>query len=72
MDAKVEIIFARGCTAVFGPRAMRWVPVREACSAIMRVEARVVGGLGAAGMVEARLEDIFNIVWWENERVGSG
>lgn len=37
---------------------MRCVPVREACSAIMRVEAREVGGLGARGRVEARLVDI--------------
>ena len=40
------------------PSVIRCVPVREACSAIMREDARDVGGLGGAGMVEARLEDI--------------
>jgi len=37
---------------------MRCVPVREACSAMIRDDAREVGGLGGAGMVEARLDDI--------------
>jgi len=66
MDAKVEISFVRGWMAVFAPRAIRWVPVREACSAIMRDEASVVGGLGGGGIMEARLDDMFGIfcgVW---------
>jgi len=58
MEAKVEMSLVRGWIAVFAPRAMRCVPVSEACSAIIRVEARVVGGFGAGGMVEARLDDI--------------
>jgi len=42
---------------------MRCAPVSEACSAIMREDARDVGGLSGAGMVEARLEDILAV--WE-------
>lgn len=58
--AKVELNLVRGCTMVLDPRAMRCVPVREALSAITRVDARDVGGLGAAGIVEALFEeDIF-------------
>ena len=37
---------------------MRCVPVRMAWSAITREEEREVGGLGAGGAMEARLEDI--------------
>lgn len=40
------------------PRVIRCVPVREACSAMVREDAREVGGLGGAGIVEARLDDI--------------
>jgi hypothetical protein len=43
------------------PRVMRCVPVREALSAITRVDAREVGGFGAAGIVEALLEDDISI-----------
>ena len=39
------------------PRVMRCVPVRDAFSAITSEEARLVGGLGPEGMVDARLED---------------
>ena len=39
------------------PSDMRCVPVREALSAITRLEAREVGGLGAAGIVDALFED---------------
>lgn len=52
----------RGWIAVLGPRAMRCVPVREAESAIMRVEERVVGGLGAGGAMEARLDAILKAI----------
>jgi hypothetical protein len=40
---------------------MRWVPVREAVSAIIRVGDNVVGGLGAGGAIDARLEDILRV-----------
>ena len=57
MGAKVELSLVRGWTMVLDPRVMRCVPVREALSAITSVDARDVGGLGAAGIVEALFED---------------
>jgi hypothetical protein len=62
MVAWAELNFARGWTTVLDPRVMRCVPVREACSAMIRDDARDVGGLGGAGMVEARLEDIVPVI----------
>lgn len=40
------------------PIAMRCVPIREACSAIVMVEESEVGGLGGGGIMDWRLEDI--------------
>lgn len=57
MGAKVELNLVRGWTMVLLPSVMRCVPVREALSAITRVDAREVGGFGAAGIVEALFED---------------
>jgi len=53
---------ARGWITVLGPRVMRCVPVKEAFSAITRVDATEVGGLGAEGIVGARLEDDIAVV----------
>ncbi len=44
------------------PSVIRCVPVREACSAIVREDARDVGGLGGVGIVDTRLEDILAIL----------
>lgn len=57
IGANVELILVRGWTMVLLPSDMRCVPVREALSAITRLEAREVGGLGAAGIVDALFED---------------
>lgn len=43
---------------VFAPRFMRQVPTREACSAMTREGESIVGGLGAGGIIEMRLEDL--------------
>lgn len=42
---------------MFPPNVIRCVPLSEAWSAMMSVGARDVGGLGTAGIVEARFED---------------
>ena len=57
IGAKVEISLARGCTMLLLPIVMRFVPVREALSANVRVDASNVGGLGTTGMVDDRFED---------------
>jgi hypothetical protein len=41
---------------------MRCVPVRDALSPITRVDARDVGGLGAAGIVDALFDDMLIIL----------
>ena len=53
----MELSLVRGWTMVLLPRVMRCVPVREALSAITRVDEREVGGLDAAGIVDALFED---------------
>jgi hypothetical protein len=57
IGAKVDVNLVRGWTMVLLPSVIRCVPVREALSAITRVDAREVGGLGAAGIVEALFEE---------------
>lgn len=60
--AYVEFNLLRGWITVFPPRVMRQVPVKDAWSAMIRVDAREVGGLGAVGIVEVRLEDDILVV----------
>jgi len=48
---------------------MRYVPVREACSAMTSEDARDVGGLGGSGIVEARFEEAIVPVWRETNCV---
>jgi hypothetical protein len=50
---------------------MRCVPVSEACSAMVREDAREVGGFGGAGIVEARLDDIVPVESGANCDCGS-
>jgi hypothetical protein len=61
IGAWAELNLARGWTTVLDPRVMGCVPVREACSAMVREDARDVGGLGGTGIVEARFEDMVPI-----------
>jgi len=59
IGACAEDNLVRGCITVLEPILMGCVPVRDAFSAITRLEEREVGGLGAGGIVEVRLlEDI--------------
>ena len=48
---------------MFDPKVIRCVPVREACSAMAREDARDVGGLGSGGIVEALFEVDIVRVW---------
>lgn len=50
--------FERGWMTVFAPMVIRFVPIREAFSAMQREAWRVVGGFGAGGARDCRLEDI--------------
>jgi len=65
IGAYVELNFVLGWATVLDPRVMRCVPVRDAFSAITTEEARLVGGLGPVGMVDARLEDDILIALYE-------
>lgn len=62
MGACVEDSLVRGCITVLEPILIGFVPVRDAFSAMTRLEASEVGGLGAGGIVEVRLlEDILEL-----------
>jgi hypothetical protein len=50
---------------------MRCVPVSEACSAMVREDARQAGAFGGAGIVEARLDDIVPVELGTNCDCGS-
>jgi len=59
MGACAEDSLVRGCITVLEPILMGCDPVRDAFSAMTRLEENEVGGLGAGGIVEVRrLEDI--------------
>lgn len=62
IGACVEVNFDLGWITVFAPRVIKCVPVSEACSAMTKVGAREAGGLGAAGIVEARFDDDISAV----------
>lgn len=62
IGAYVEFNFVRGWITALEPSVMRFVPVRDAFSAMTRVDARDVGVLGPEGILETRLDDDIVIV----------
>lgn len=56
MGAKLLFNFVRGCRTVWPRIVIRFVPTREAWSAIVILFEKDTGGLGGGGSVDVRLK----------------